>query len=476
VSYEDAFDALRNNDFSTAATLLEKASLKNGYTSDLINHAYTLALYRLGEKAKLAEVAFEIGSSLYGRDRATAMDYFQRAICAGLDAKRVRYVGELFEQSAAPRHESPRPLVTGPVTRVAHVVGSLSPDHAPTPYLKMLVSSLRKQGIDSKIFTTEWSASWFFNPAATEQTPPVDINAEVRIASVEGNFEERSTRIAAELRASGIAVAFFHAGLTEQITARVASMRPIPVQVNVIHDAEMDSNLFDGHIHLFEHAMQRARFSDSAERIPPASDIDTRLQMIEPVTRQSIGLESASSISATFCNLQHVAGSDYLRILSEILKRFPKHFHLFAGPGSVKAVRSYLHSESVLPRVRFLGQVSDATPLLDMIDVYLAPFPSSDPHSVLDVMGVGKPVVVKRFPPDSRYNSAAEFVGTSELAATLEADYLEIADRLLRNPALRAKQGQAMRDRFRAEFQPDRLGERYKAFLARFTTPAFSVR
>jgi glycosyltransferase involved in cell wall biosynthesis len=122
----------------------------------------------------------------------------------------------------------------------------------------------------------------------------------------------------------------------------------------------------------------------------------------------------------------------------------------------------------VLPRVRFLGQISDVTPLLDMIDVYLTSFPNSDPYSILDVMGAGKPVVAKRFPPDSHYNSAAEIVGIRELTSRGDADYLEIADRLLRNPKWRAQQAQATRDRFRAEFRPDRLGERYKAFLAPF--------
>ena len=82
-------------------------------------------------------------------------------------------------------------------------------------------------------------------------------------------------------------------------------------------------------------------------------------------------------------------------------------------------------------------------------------------------MGAGKPVVVLRSSPDSPANSGAELVGVRELTAPGEADYIMIAERLLRNPALREQQGQAMLDRFRAEFRPERLGERYKAFLER---------
>jgi predicted O-linked N-acetylglucosamine transferase (SPINDLY family) len=230
----------------------------------------------------------------------------------------------------------------------------------------------------------------------------------------------------------------------------------------------MEADLFEGHIHLFRNALERTRSSHPAEWIPAASDIEQRLQMIQPVTRQSMGLESATTVSATFGDLAKGLGPGYLRALSEIMKRFAKHFHIFAGVSNVKPIRAYLHSEGVLPRVRFLGPTSDVAPLLSMIDVYLSAFPHPGDHSVIEAMGAGKPVVVLRFSSQSEYNSAAEFVGVRELIAPGEADYIEIADRLLRNPAFRAAQGKTMLDRFHAEFRPERLGERYKAFIERF--------
>ena len=459
MSYEDGFEALNNGDFPTAAALLEKAANETGYTSDIINHAYTLALYRLSDNNRLADIAFKVARSLCKRDPASAMDYFQRAMVAGLDAERIREIGQLFEEWATtPSAETQRPLPARPVKRVAHVVGCLVPEHPATQYLKMLVTSLRQQGIESSIFTTEWSASWFFNPAGAAQSQSLEIDAEVKIASVDGDFQERATRIAEALRSSGIEIAFFHAGLTEQITTRVASLRPLPLQVNVNHDAEMDADLFDARIHLPEDAMQHTRFSSRAEWIPIVSDIETRLQMNEPVTRQSMGLEAANTVTATFGNLQYIAGRDYMRVVSEILQRFPKHFHLFAGPGNVKVIRSHLHAEGVLPRVRFLGNVGDVAPLLGMVDVYLVPFPSCDPRSILEAMGAGKPVV-------AQHNSGAGLVGIRELIAPGVGDYIGIADRLLRNASLRVKHGEAVLERFRAEFRPHRLGERYKAFL-----------
>jgi glycosyltransferase involved in cell wall biosynthesis len=464
VSYEAAFTAFKTGDFHAAVPLLEKVARETEYTSDAVNHAYTLALYHVNDKARLADVAFRIGNSLLERDPASAMDYFQRAMFAGLHATHVRAIGESFERWAAPPGQISRAPLCRPVNRVAHVVGSLLPGNASTRYLKTLVRSLRRQGIQSAIFTTEWAASWFFNPA-TPQSQEVSIEAEVKIASVEGDFLERAARIAHALRGSEIDVVFFHASLAEQITARVASMRPVPVQINVNHGSEMDVDLFDRYVHLFESDLRRTRFSGRARYIPPASDIEERLHISGPVMRRDIGLESAGTISATFGHLSKVAGNGYLRALSEIMKRFPKHFHLFAGAGNVKTIRSHLHSEGVLPRVRFLGHLDDVAPLLVMIDVYLAPFPRSGARSILEAMGVGKPVVVLRDPPHSVYNSGSELVGVSELTAPGEADYVAIADRLLRNPELRAKHGESVRERFQAEFRPDRLGERYKELL-----------
>src|SRR6185369_5089880 len=114
---------------------------------------------------------------------------------------------------------------------------------------------------------------------------------------VEGDFVERAQRVAEAVRVSGIRVAFFHASLADQITARVAAMRPAAVQVNVNHGVEMDADLFDGRIHLFQNAMERSRFSAKVtEWIPIASDIDTRIDMSEPVSRHAMGLESAATV------------------------------------------------------------------------------------------------------------------------------------------------------------------------------------
>jgi glycosyltransferase involved in cell wall biosynthesis len=469
MSYQEALESLKNGDFQKAAELLEKAAIETGYTSEVVNHAYTLALYRIGDTERLAEIAFRIGRSLLGSNPALAMDYFQRAIFAGLDSDHIRKIGEIFEAWSSGQKPAPdgREKHETPVKRVAHVVGCLLPGHAPTQYLEMLCASLAQEGVESLVFTTEWAASWFFNPEGVAQSQDVGLAAPTFIASVEGDFEERADRIVDAIRASGVQAAFYHASLAEQITARVASRRPAPIQVNVNHGSEMDADLFDGYIHLFHNALERTRIGNRhMEWIPLAPDIEDRLKAHPPATRAGLGIGEAKSVSATFGNLHKVAGAEYLAVLVEILKRFPDHYHLFAGAGDVKAIRGQLHSANVLSRVRFLGHMGDVAPILDVVDVYLASFPHSGGHFILEAMGAGKPVVVLGYPSDSRYNSGAELVGIPELIARNRPGYVEIADRLIRNPAERVALSDPIRGRFRSRFGPDRLGSRYIQFLS----------
>jgi len=444
VSYEKAFEALAEGDFKTASLLLEQAARETGYGSDLINNACTLALYRAGEKARLADAAFLVGESLADSDPGSAMDYFQRAFLGGLDATRSRRVGEIFEKWASPKPERSR---KSPIKKVAHVVGSASKTHPPASYVALLARSLRDQGVESVAFTTEWSASWFVNPAGEHTSKDSVADTETIVASTEGDFAERADRIAAAIRARNVDAAFFHSGLNEQITARVAALRPAPIQVNISRNEPLHANCFDGYLHL------------------SSSDIENRMQALPPNTRQQMGLESATSVSATFGDLGNVSGSGYLHALGDILNRFPKHFHLFAGGGNVKAVRAYLHGEGVLPRVRFLGPMADLAPVMDVIDVYLGSFPHSDGGMLLEAMGAGKPAVVMRYPADSPFGASSSLVGVAELSASGEGQYAEIASRLIRDADLRSRLSAAVSTRFQSEFHPALLGPRYIKFI-----------
>jgi hypothetical protein len=454
MSHEEAFQALKDGDFRIAIPLLEHAVRESGYSSDAVNQAYTEALYRAGEKTRLADAAFEIGDSLVETDPAAAMDYFQRAFLGGLDASCVRHVGDIFERWANPPAKK-----TGRtrITKVAHVIGCLTNDHSPARQLGILVKSLRAEGIESQVFTTEWAASWFFNPPGIAQTKNTQLVPDAVIGPVKGNFVERAESIASTIRGSGAQVAFYHADLSEQITTRVAALRPLPLQLNVAHGSEMDPALFDGYVHLSRESLASTRHrSTPSEWIPASSDIEERLRQLPENMRQVMGIEEAETVSATVEDLRNVSDPRFLDMLTRILTLFPKHFHVFAGSGDVKSIRAHLHSEGVLPRVRFMGSMSDADSVMAVADVYLAPFLGSSSTSLLDAMGAGKPVVVVK---------GEDLPGVRDLEARSHLEYGQVVQRLLRDASERKRCSGLVLQRFRADFDPSLTGPRYMAFL-----------
>jgi hypothetical protein len=462
MSHEEGLLALKNGDFRLAIPLLENAVRETGYSSDVFNHAYTLALYRAGEKTRLADAAFTIGDTLLETNPAAAMDYFQRALLGGLDAACVRHIGEIFERWAEASPGRDLSSIEKPIRKVAHVAGCLAKDYPPAQHISTLVKSLRQQGVESLVFTTEWAASWFFNPAGELQSSSVE-DLDVTIASAEGDFAERAARIASAIRASGVPVAFYHAGLEEQITTRVAAHRPAPIQVNISYGAAMEPALFDGYVHLTKEGLSSTRHStEHGAWIPPASDIEERIRACPPNLRQLMALESAETVSATLGDLQSASDPGFLRVLAELLRQFPGHYHLFAGPGDVKAVRGYLHAEEVLPRARFMGSMSEAASVMAVTDFCLMPFlESGDGLMVIEAIGAGKPVVALE------KSKSADLLKVTDLVARTESEYAQIAQRLIRDRKERERGATLVQSRFREEFDPALLGPRYMRFVDR---------
>jgi glycosyltransferase involved in cell wall biosynthesis len=83
------------------------------------------------------------------------------------------------------------------------------------------------------------------------------------------------------------------------------------------------------------------------------------------------------------------------------------------------------------------------------------------------MMAAGKPVIALQQAADSEFNTAAELVGEKELTPSTPAEYLALADRLIRDATARSRLGDVMQKRFFMEFTPSRLADRYVEFVER---------
>ncbi len=474
MNYEAAFRAFEARDYARAVELLEPAVHASGYASDILNHTYTLALHYSGETERLADAAFRVGQRFLTDDPASALDYFQRALYAGLDRDRSRQIGAILEDWSGARSGVSRGgRLHGSPLRIAHVVGSLLPGPV-SHYVRGLCHSLSDAGIESRVFTTESFSCWFFNPGPYTAASMVEIGAQVSTGSVEGDFLERADRVASEISSAGCDLALYHADLGEQITAHVAALRPVPLQVNVNHDMEMDANLFDGAVHLFKDAFDETQFRDRPSRwIPPVTGLDSSgvlsgasAARFRSPGRADLGL--FETVSATFGDARTTSDDGFLQVLVEILRRSPGHLHLFVGSGDSRRARSYLHARDVLGQVRFLVQPMGGTEYMRLIDLYLGSFPSADVQSILDAMGAGKPAIVRAYPDNARSNRGAVCVGLDEMIASTAADFVERACHVIADAEYRDALGQAAHHRFRQEFTTARLGSEYLDFLEQF--------
>jgi predicted O-linked N-acetylglucosamine transferase (SPINDLY family) len=390
-----------------------------------------------------------------------ALDYFERSLIAEFDSGRARRIGEIHGQWAAPR--SPVPVRAGSGLKVAHIVSGLFAAQEPTRHLQMLCDGLRTWSADSAVFSTEWAASWFFNSPGAGHSEKVSIRgaASTWQPALESDFLDRARAVSDAVRAYDPDVAVYHASFFEQIASRVAAFRPAPLQVHINYGREMDVGVFDARIHCSRQALTDTRYPASVQWIPCASDVLERMAAEEPISRRSIGMDSAASVSATFGDLDRICSPAYVATLTEILIRFPNHYHLFAGQGNVRSMRQTLHAEGVLPRVRFLGPMGNVTPLLSALDFYLAPFPNMDREFVLEAMGAGKPVVIQRKATDPRNGFGSELVNHEDLVVDNQGGYVEAVSRMIRHSALRAKLSEFVRERFNAEFTPKAMAKLY---------------
>ncbi len=463
MSQQEALEALRAGNFEKAAGLLGSLVEKNRFGSDVLNHAYTVALHQINSPA-LRDVSFKIGDTLSARNPGLAADYFQRSILTGVDLEKVQEISDWHGSMARPGVHKARGDIR--TDRVAHVIGCFLPGHAPSLYIQLLAKSLRQSGVESHVFTTEWTAAWFLNPPGIVQSKPPPVEAGVTVAEIEGDFFERAARIGKAIRASDIDIVLYHCGASEQITVRVAALHPASIQINVNHAEEVSADLFEGFAHLFQNGLERTLLPHRPKRwIPLISDIEDRLAVATPMSRSELGLEAAGTVSATFGNLFKVSETIHLETIARILRRHPDLYHVIAGAGDQVPIRKFFETEKLIDRIRFVDFVPDVAGLLGMVDVYLNSFPVSAGQSVLEAMAASIPTVIRKYPHATHHNVGAELAEIPDLLADDEDEYVRIADRLIDAPHLRTHYGQILKTRFQAEFRPQGLGAKYMDFV-----------
>lgn len=149
---------------------------------------------------------------------------------------------------------------------------------------------------------------------------------------------------------------------------------------------------------------------ETIHRIPMPLDMSVVTEQIEkdePSARTELGIPGDALVITAISSPLFVKGVDlWLRAAAELLKCFPEKQLYFVWVGGEKYLFSNVYGMSVLKlanelgimeRVRFVGEKDDVYPYLKMCDIFVQPSRiDAFPHTPLEAMAIGKPVVSSR--------------------------------------------------------------------------------
>lgn len=190
-------------------------------------------------------------------------------------------------------------------------------------------------------------------------------------------------------------------------------------------------------------------------------------QAAEGDPRQQLGLPADAPVVSTLANIRSVKGIDVLaRAAQRICREFPTTVFLVAGsvlePESMSELRTLVESLHLTKNVRFVGALANPFPVLRASNVFCLPSRNEGfSNALIEAMGCGLPCVATRVGG----NAEALEEGKSGFLVASE-DAVAMADRilrLLRDPELARRMGEAARARVRERFSMDAMMDRLMA-------------
>ncbi len=171
------------------------------------------------------------------------------------------------------------------------------------------------------------------------------------------------------------------------------------------------------------------------------------------MSRAELGLRPDALVLATVARFDPVKRLDVLlRALPLLVRRVPETQLLIVGDGEErKALHALAGALALGDRVVFAGAIPDAARVLPLVDLYVtASRREGLPTAVLEAMACGLPVLATEAPG---HVDAVDPEVTGRLVPLDDAPGLAAAAAaLLRDPALRARMGQAGRERVERRF------------------------
>ena len=215
---------------------------------------------------------------------------------------------------------------------------------------------------------------------------------------------------------------------------------------------------------LVEHGFPARRILRIANGVPlVASPRDAEERRAE---RSRLGLGEGPVLLFVGQLNRHKGADNVIGILPSLAQRFPGLTLVMLGGGPLREELAALaESLGVSQEVRLLGE-SDPTPFLRVADVFVLPTQSEGmSNALLEAMGGGLPCVATQVPGN------VEIISHGQTGLLVEPgkpeELAEAIGRLLADPALRLRMGEAARQRVRDIYSVDTMVAAYRRLFER---------
>ena len=186
--------------------------------------------------------------------------------------------------------------------------------------------------------------------------------------------------------------------------------------------------------------------------------------------RQELGIAPGTPVIGTAGRLTHQKGMEFLVQAAEILRpRFPDFRVLIVGEGKGNEqaeLQEMVDRAGLQDHVHLLGLRMDIPDLLALFDIYALPSRWEGlPMAILEAMAAGLPIVGSAVGgvPTAVREGVNGFLVEPEDAASLAGSL----ERLLNDPHLRRRMGEAGRKRYEASFTARQMTRRYEKLYLR---------
>ncbi|MGN6627867.1 MAG: glycosyltransferase [Tepidisphaeraceae bacterium] len=271
-----------------------------------------------------------------------------------------------------------------------------------------------------------------------------------------------------------IDVLIIDAHVSDPVAAVLGGWTPAKAKIQIVRRFPILSGDSDHAVYFDAH-----RFEED-QRLEQDRDRKVRLlcEGVEPVAletstpaRSAFGIPEQSVLLTTLINdADEPSSPEFFDAVVQTLRQNPAAVLLVAGDGDMAALKRRLESSGLTKRAGFVGKRKDLTDLFRMSDIYLAPFPAGTITGTLTAMAAGRAVVAQAGDPSDPHRHS--YLLDDSTLPTTAAGYVSKAERFIQDPALRARTGEALKQRATAEFAMEQTVKALDSLCRTLVQPA----